>query len=152
MDCGTEIRVHDKLTRGWSSEATRLPGLFTAGADVMSTWRGKKLDPCLTVHTRLTQNGCSETGRDLGPFATGLIPGPTSPRATKKLQGTNRNCMHVWLGARYGQQDTKRPKHSCQCKSEPCPPSLHTAPATGGQAIEATLQAKPPICPHPHPI
>lgn len=36
--------------------------------------------PRLAVHTKLTQNGYSEAGRDQGPLAIGLIPGPTSPR------------------------------------------------------------------------
>lgn len=97
MDCGTEIRVHDKLTRGWSSEATRLPGLFTAGADVMSIWRGKKLDPCLTVHTKLTQNGCSETGRDWGLLPQGLYLDQHLLEQQRNYKGLIETaCMGGW--------------------------------------------------------
>lgn len=80
-----EIRGHDKLTRRWSQEANRLPGLFTVGADVDVHMEREEAGPCLAVHTKLTQNGYSEAGRDQGPLAIGLIPGPTSPRLTKKL-------------------------------------------------------------------
>lgn len=39
-----EIRGHDKLTRRWSQEANRLPGLFTVGADV-DVHMERELDP-----------------------------------------------------------------------------------------------------------
>lgn len=79
----------------------------TVGADVDVHMEREEAGPCLAVHTKLTQNGYSETGRDQGPFATGLIPGPTSPRLTEKLWGTKRNCMHGHLGQDMGSKTQK---------------------------------------------
>ena len=144
MDCGTETRVHDKLRRRRSREATGCQDCSRLVRTWMSTWRGKQLDPCVTVHSKLTQNGRSETGRDLGPLDTGLIPGPTSPRATKELEETKRDCVHGHLGPGMDMK-TKRLEHNCPRKSCALPRPLHTEPATG-QAVEAPHRlAHPPV-------
>lgn len=117
MGCGTETRVHDKLIRRQSREATRLPGLFTAGAGAGIHMEREEAGPL--PHSSYKTNGCSETGRDLGPLDTGLIPGPTCPRATKEQEGTKRDRVHGHLGPGMDMKTQKGWNTAARAKTAP---------------------------------